>query len=70
MDFVKARFNMVEQQVRPWDVLDTRVLDVINEVPREIFTPDQYKNLDLLDKPYSDRHKHHLAMHNRAYDNY
>jgi len=49
MDFEKARFNMVEQQVRPWDVLDTRVLDVINEVPREIFTPDQYKNLAYAD---------------------
>jgi protein-L-isoaspartate(D-aspartate) O-methyltransferase len=49
MDFVKARFNMVEQQVRPWDVLDTRVLDVINEVPRENFTPDQYKNLAYAD---------------------
>ena len=49
MDFEKARFNMVEQQVRPWDVLDTRVLDVINEVPREIFTPDQYRNLAYAD---------------------
>jgi protein-L-isoaspartate(D-aspartate) O-methyltransferase len=49
MDFDKARFNMVEQQVRPWDVLDTRVLDVINEVPRENFVPDQYKNLAYAD---------------------
>ena len=49
MDFDKARFNMVEQQVRPWDVLDTRVLDVINEVPRENFAPDQYKNLAYAD---------------------
>ena len=49
MDFDKARFNMVEQQVRPWDVLDTRVLDIINEVPRENFTPDQYKNLAYAD---------------------
>ena len=49
MDFEKARFNMVEQQVRPWDVLDTRVLDVIQEVPRENFAPDQYKNLAYAD---------------------
>lgn len=49
MDFEKARFNMVEQQVRPWDVLDTRVLDVINEMPRENFAPDQYKNLAYAD---------------------
>ncbi|MCK5395074.1 MAG: protein-L-isoaspartate O-methyltransferase [Gammaproteobacteria bacterium] len=49
MDFEKARFNMVEQQVRPWDVLDPRVLDVINKVPRENFTPDEYKNLAYAD---------------------
>ena len=49
MDFEKARFNMVEQQVRPWDVLDTRVLDVINTIPREIFAPDEYKNLAYAD---------------------
>lgn len=49
MDFEKARFNMVEQQVRPWDVLDSRVLAVISEVPREQFAPDKYKNLAYVD---------------------
>jgi len=49
MNFEKARFNMVEQQVRPWDVLDPRVLAVINEIPRENFVPDQYKNLAYVD---------------------
>jgi len=49
MDFEKARFNMVEQQVRPWDVLNPRVLDVISEVPRENFAPDEYKNLAYVD---------------------
>jgi protein-L-isoaspartate(D-aspartate) O-methyltransferase len=49
MDFEKARFNMVEQQVRPWDVLNPRVLDVISEIPREIFTPDEYKKLAYVD---------------------
>jgi len=49
MDFEKARFNMVEQQVRPWDVLNPRVLDVISEVPREQFAPDEYKNLAYVD---------------------
>ncbi len=49
MDFEKARFNMVEQQVRPWDVLDSRVLSVISEIPREQFTPDEYKNLAYVD---------------------
>ncbi len=49
MDFEKARFNMVEQQVRPWDVLNPRVLAVISEVPREQFAPDAYKNLAYVD---------------------
>ncbi len=49
MDFEKARFNMVEQQVRPWDVLNPRVLDVISEIPRENFAPDKYKNLAYVD---------------------
>ncbi len=49
MDFEKARFNMVEQQVRPWDVLNARVLDVISDVPREVFAPDEYKNLAYVD---------------------
>jgi protein-L-isoaspartate(D-aspartate) O-methyltransferase len=36
-----AREQMVEQQVRAWDVLDERVLDVLRQVPRELFTPQQ-----------------------------
>ncbi|AHE97138.1 protein-L-isoaspartate O-methyltransferase family protein [Thioalkalivibrio paradoxus] len=39
MDFTLARMNMVEQQVRPWDVLDMRVLDVLESLPRETFVP-------------------------------
>ncbi len=35
----QARFNMVEQQVRPWDVLDFKVLDALRSVPREAFVP-------------------------------
>ena len=49
MDFEQARFNMVEQQVRPWDVLNPRVLDVIREIPRENFAPDEYRNLAYVD---------------------
>nr|WP_314229033.1 protein-L-isoaspartate O-methyltransferase [uncultured Kingella sp.] len=42
MNFEQARFNMVEQQIRPWDVLDFDVLDALQEIPREIFVqPDQ-----------------------------
>lgn len=42
MDYKQARFNMVEQQVRPWDVLDFDVLDALEAIPREEFvTPEQ-----------------------------
>jgi len=38
-DFAKARDAMVEQQVRPWEVLDPRVLDAMLRTPREAFAP-------------------------------
>ncbi|MBN3860359.1 methyltransferase domain-containing protein [Neisseriaceae bacterium PsAf] len=42
MDFEKARYNMVEQQIRPWGVLDLTLLDVLSDIPREKFVlPDQ-----------------------------
>lgn len=44
-----ARNNMVEQQIRPWEVLDQRVLDVIINTPREQFVPEEYKNLAFAD---------------------
>ena len=44
-----ARFNMIEQQVRPWDVLDQRVLDVLREVPREDFVPEDKRALAFMD---------------------
>ncbi|HEY9198844.1 MAG TPA: protein-L-isoaspartate O-methyltransferase [Gammaproteobacteria bacterium] len=40
----RARFNMIEQQIRPWDVLDQRVLDVLAATPREAFVPEQYRS--------------------------
>ena len=49
MDFDKARYNMVEQQVRPWDVLDPRVLDVLGSIPREEFMPEKYRTLAYVD---------------------
>ena len=42
-DLERARFNMIEQQIRPWDVLDQRVLDVIATTPREAFVPERYQ---------------------------
>lgn len=44
-----ARFNMIQQQVRPWDVLDERVLEAMAEVPRELFVPDAYRGLAYAD---------------------
>ena len=49
MDYNKARELMVEQQVRPWDVLDPRVLDVMASLPREAFLPVQHRNLAYAD---------------------
>jgi protein-L-isoaspartate(D-aspartate) O-methyltransferase len=49
MDVERARFNMVEQQIRPWEVLDTRVLDLLHKVKREDFVPPAYKALAFAD---------------------
>ncbi len=49
MNFEQARFNMIEQQIRPWEVLDPRVLDVLSKVPREAFVPKQYRTLAFCD---------------------
>jgi len=49
MDYEQARFNMIEQQVRTWDVLDQRVLDLLSTVHREDFVPEAYKKLALAD---------------------
>jgi len=48
-NYQQARFNMVEQQVRPWEVIDGRVLQVMNEVPRELFVSDDFKGLAYAD---------------------
>ncbi len=45
----QARYNMVEQQVRTWDVLDPAVLDTLREVPREDFAPARYRRLAFSD---------------------
>lgn len=44
-----ARFNMIEQQIRPWDVLDQQVLDLLGEVSRKDFVPDEYAGLAYAD---------------------
>lgn len=49
MDFEQARFNMVEQQIRPWDVLDPEVLELMMSVKREDFVPEAYRAIALAD---------------------
>jgi protein-L-isoaspartate(D-aspartate) O-methyltransferase len=45
----QARFNMIEQQVRPWEVVDSKVLELMTAVRREDFVPAAYKNLAFAD---------------------
>lgn len=49
MNIEQARFNMIEQQIRPWDVLDTRVLDILSITPRERFVQHKHINLAFAD---------------------
>lgn len=49
MDFEHARHNMIEQQIRPWEVLDQRVLDLLGKVRREDFVPVVYQSLAFID---------------------
>ena len=48
-DYAKARELMVEQQVRPWDVLDTRVLETLATLPREAFVAELHRPLAYAD---------------------
>jgi protein-L-isoaspartate(D-aspartate) O-methyltransferase len=49
MNFERARHNMVEQQVRPWEVLDSRVLGLMESLHREDFVPVRYRKLAFAD---------------------
>jgi protein-L-isoaspartate(D-aspartate) O-methyltransferase len=49
MNIEQARFNMIEQQIRPWDVLDAGVLDLLAAVKREDFVPIAYRALAFVD---------------------
>ena len=45
----QSRFNMIEQQIRTWEVLDPVVLDLLKKVPREAFVPSKYEGLAFAD---------------------
>jgi protein-L-isoaspartate(D-aspartate) O-methyltransferase len=49
MDTLSARRQMVDQQIRTWEVLDPRVLDALAAVPREAFVPPAYRELAFAD---------------------
>ena len=60
MDLIQARSNMIEQQVRPWDVLDQRVLDVLAAVPREAFVDADRAGVAYSDFPLPIGHGQHM----------
>ncbi|MDE2407113.1 MAG: protein-L-isoaspartate O-methyltransferase [Xanthomonadaceae bacterium] len=49
INFARTRETMVEQQIRPWDVLDVRVLDTLGTLPREAFVADALRGLAYAD---------------------
>ena len=49
MNIEQARFNMIEQQIRPWDVLDPKVLTLLAKVKREDFVLAAYRDLAFAD---------------------
>ncbi|MEY2952270.1 MAG: hypothetical protein RLZZ401_357, partial [Pseudomonadota bacterium] len=49
LNIEQARFNMIEQQIRPWDVLDPGVLQLLATVRREAFVPPAHRALAFVD---------------------
>ena len=49
LDLAEAKANMVEQQLRTWEVLNERILDTLERVPREHYAPAKYSNLAYAD---------------------
>ena len=48
-NIAQARFNMIEQQIRPWDVLDGSVLELLSRIRREDFVPEAHRSLAFAD---------------------
>lgn len=53
----QARFNMVEQQIRPWEVLDMQVLNLLSKVKREHFVPSSKQDMAFVDTEIPLGHK-------------
>jgi len=48
-DLERLRFNMIEQQIRPWDVLDFEILELLNNIRREDYVPAAHRGLAFFD---------------------
>jgi protein-L-isoaspartate(D-aspartate) O-methyltransferase len=59
-DQEQARFNMIEQQIRSWDVLDQQVLDTMANMPRDLFVPEGCQSLAYADTEIPIGHGHHM----------
>lgn len=60
LDIEQARHAMIEQQIRPWDVLDSRVLEALAAIPRERFVPEQHRALAFADTALPIGHGQHM----------
>lgn len=60
IDFEQARHAMVEQQVRPWEVLDPRVLDALSAIAREDYVPARHRKLAFADTALPLEHGEHM----------
>ena len=69
MDIEKSRFNMIEQQIRPWDVLDTDVLDLLSVVKREHYVPEAYRALAFVDMEIPLASGQEEALHSDVHNN-
>ena len=49
MNIEQARFNMIEQQIRTWEVLDQNILSLLSVVKREDFVPPEYRSMAFVD---------------------
>jgi protein-L-isoaspartate(D-aspartate) O-methyltransferase len=61
-DLELARYNMIEQQIRTWEVLDQRVLELLHRIRREDFVPSQYRTLAFVDMGIPLGHGEHMLQ--------
>lgn len=62
MNLEHARFNMIEQQIRPWDVLSQTILDTFGCIQRELFVPKIHKALAFADVEIPLAHGEHMMF--------